>query len=249
MEQEYTKIGKRIPRVDSLSKVTGEETFTSDLKLPRMLVGKVKRSPLPHALIRHIDTSKAEKLKGVKAVVTGKDTAGLKWGVFRYTQDMELLPRDKVRYFGEEIAGVAAVDEETALEALDLIDVDLEELPAVFDGDEAFRKDPPAILHEDLKNYKIIQSVPPRFDEDRPNVFNYFRIRRNDTKKGFEASDHVFENRFELAPIHHVQMEPHCGVASIDENGGSRSGEPPPNPMACKRILPNQGGFPSLRCG
>ena len=97
MGKDYSLIGERVPRVDSLSRVTGEVDFSADLKFPRMLVGKIKRSPLAHALIRHVDTSKAEKLRGVKAVVTGKDTSGVKWGVFRYTQDMELLPKYKVR--------------------------------------------------------------------------------------------------------------------------------------------------------
>ena len=125
MSKDFSLIGKRVPRVDSLSRVTGEVKFSGDLKFPRMLVGKIKRSPLAHARILHVDTSKAEKLRGVKAVVTGQDTAGVKWGVFRYTQDMELLPKDKVRYFGDEIAAVAAVDEDTAMEALDLISLDL----------------------------------------------------------------------------------------------------------------------------
>ena len=151
MSKEFSLIGKRVPRVDSLSRVTGEVQFSGDLKLPRMLVGKVKRSPLAHARILHVDTSKAEKLRGVKAVVTGQDTAGVKWGVFRYTQDMELLPKDKVRYFGDEIAAVAAVDEDTAIEALDLISVDLEELPAVYDPLEAMASEGP-LIHDEYPN-------------------------------------------------------------------------------------------------
>jgi len=145
MKKAHTLIGERVPRIDSLSKVTGEAQFSGDLLFPRMLVGMVKRSPLAHARILHVDSTKAEKLKGVKAVVTGKDTAGVKWGVFGYTQDMELLPRDKVRYFGEEIAAVAAVDEDTAIEALNLITLDLEELPAVYDPFESIASDVPLI--------------------------------------------------------------------------------------------------------
>ncbi len=83
MEKEFSLIGKRVPRVDSLSRVTGDVQFAADLKLPRMLVGKIKRSSLAHAKILNIDTSRAERLKGVKAVVTGQDTGGVKWGVFR----------------------------------------------------------------------------------------------------------------------------------------------------------------------
>jgi CO/xanthine dehydrogenase Mo-binding subunit len=215
--EKYTSIGKSEFNVNAIAKVTGKAKYVTDLELPRMLFGKLKRSPYPHAKIISIDISQAEAMPGVKAVIVGDEETS----PFRYgsgVEDEYILARDKVRFVGDVVAAVAAETEEIAQEAVDLIDVEYEELPAVFDGDEAFKKDPPAILHEDLKSYKLIQSVPPRFEEDRPNVFNYFRIRRNDTEKGFKESDHVFENRFELAPIHHVQMEPHCGIAAIDEN-------------------------------
>jgi CO/xanthine dehydrogenase Mo-binding subunit len=97
---EYSTIGKSDKRIDTTSKATGEALFTADLSLPRMLVGKVLRSPYPHAKIVRIDTSKAEKLPGVKAVITGRDTYGEPWGVFRYTQDQVFLPTDRVRYVG-----------------------------------------------------------------------------------------------------------------------------------------------------
>jgi len=101
-----------------------------------MLVAKVLRSPFPHARIRGIDLTKALKVPGVKAAISGFDTCGVKWGVFRYTQDHDMLPTDKVRYIGEDVAAVAAVDEETALEGLSRIEVDYEPLPAVFDPEE-----------------------------------------------------------------------------------------------------------------
>ncbi len=134
---EYTLIGKRMPRVDSRAKVMGKAKFTADLKLPGLLVGKVKRSPYAHARILSIDTSKAASLPGVKAIVTGDDTEGVKWGVFGYTRDQQFIQTEKVRYIGDEVAGVAAVDEETALKALDLIDVEYEELPAVYEPMES----------------------------------------------------------------------------------------------------------------
>ena len=108
-----------------------------------MLVGKVFRSPYPHARILGIDTSRAEMLPGVKAVVTAKDTCGEKWGVFRYTQDQIFLPAERVRYVGEEVAAVAAVDEDTAFEALSLIEVEYEMLPAVFTVEEAMAPESP----------------------------------------------------------------------------------------------------------
>src|SRR5208282_3275202 len=144
---ELTQIGKGTRRVDTAAKATGEALFTADLSLPRMLIAKVLRSPLAHARILRVDTSRAERLPGVRAVVTSADSTGEKWGVFRYTQDQAFLPSDKVRFIGAEVAAVAAVDEDTALQALELINVEYEELPAVFTIDEAMT--PGAVLiHE-----------------------------------------------------------------------------------------------------
>ena len=129
---EFRLIGQRAPRVDSRVRVTGDVKFAADLSFPRMLVGKVLRSPYAHARITRIDTSRAEKLPGVKAIITGQDTAGEKWGVFPYTRDMQMLQTEKVRYVGDEVAAVAAVDEDTALEALSLIIVEYDLLPGAF---------------------------------------------------------------------------------------------------------------------
>ena len=135
--KELSVVGKSTKRVDTSAKATGEALYTADLSLPRMLVAKVLRSPHAHARILRVDTSRAERLPGVRAVVTSGDSTGEKWGVFRYTQDQAFLPSDKVRFIGEEVAAVAAVDEDTALHALDLITAVYEELPAVFTMDEA----------------------------------------------------------------------------------------------------------------
>lgn len=131
----YTVIGESVPRLDALEKVTGRASYMADMKLPDMLYGKALRSPYPHAKILRIDTSKAEKLAGVRAVVTGRDVPfyhGPDWLI-----DQPLLAIDKVRYVGEAVAAVAAtsdeIAEEAAAEALDLIEVEYEELPAVFD--------------------------------------------------------------------------------------------------------------------
>jgi len=217
-DKEYNYIGKSIANVNALPKATGSAEYTSDMKLPGMLYGKVKRSPYPHARIISIDTSKAERLPGVKVVIVGDEkTCPGRFGAG--IADEYVLARDKVLYVGDPVAAVAAESEEIAQQAVDLIEVEYEELPAVFDGEEAFKKNPPVILHEDLKNYKTLRSVPPRLDEKRPNVFNYFRIRHGNVEDGFREADLVFENRFETAMIHHVQMEPHCGVAMVDDTG------------------------------
>ena len=215
---EYEYIGKPERNVNGIEKVTGKAQFCSDIELARMLYGKVKRSPYPHARIISIDTSKAKELPGVKVVIVGNDeTCPYRFGAG--VADEYVLARDKVLYVGDAVAAVAAETEEIAENAVDLIEIEYEELSPVFDGDEAFSKNPPAVLHEDLKSYKTLKSVPPRYDENRPNVFNYFRIRRNNAEEAFKDADLVFENRFEVAMIHHCQMETHCGVAKVDGTG------------------------------
>ncbi len=145
--KEYTIVGKRVPRIDSVAKVTGSAKYTDDMMLPGMLYGKILRSTHPHARILRIDTSKAERLPGVRSIVTGKDTAGVKIGIWRTTRDQYLLAIDRVRYIGEEVAAVAAIDEDIAEEALDLIDVEYEVLPAIFDPIEAMKEGAPQ-LHD-----------------------------------------------------------------------------------------------------
>jgi len=199
---ELTQIGKGTRRVDAAAKATGEALFTADLSLPRMLVAKVLRSPLAHARILRVDTSKAERLPGVRAVVTSADSTGEKWGVFRYTQDQAFLPADKVRFIGEEVAAVAAVDEDTALEALGLIEVDYEELPAVFTLEESLK--PGAILiHE----------------RNPGNINVHVKIDVGDVEKGFAGSFYVREDTFTAPEESYFQAEPYAVVARFDSAG------------------------------
>jgi 4-hydroxybenzoyl-CoA reductase subunit alpha len=148
-------LGKSIPRRDARLKATGEARYTADLSLPFMLHAAVLRSPYPHARILRLDTSKAEALAGVRAVVTAEDASGVKWGVFRYTRDQEFLARDRVRYIGEEVAAVAAETEEIARQALGLIEVDYERLPAVFDPLSAMAEGAPQLHDESPRNVNI----------------------------------------------------------------------------------------------
>ena len=124
--EKFSVVGKRVQRVEGFDKVTGDSEYIADIYLPGMLVGKVLRSPFPHARIRHIDTSKAEKLAGVRAVVTAEDTIKRPWGAF--FADQYILSVGKTRYVGEEVAAVAAIDPDIAEEAIDLIEVDWEPL-------------------------------------------------------------------------------------------------------------------------
>src|SRR5437899_13052594 len=135
---EFSIIGKSIAMVDAADKTTGAGKYTDDLFLPGMLVGKILHSPYPHARIKRIDTSRAEKLDGVVAVVIGKD-APTPYGILPVGHDEHALAVDKVRYMGDNVACVAAIDETTADQALELIDVDYEVLPAYFDPEEAMK--------------------------------------------------------------------------------------------------------------
>ena len=188
-------IGKRMPRVDTTAKVSGEAKFTADLNLPGMLVGKILRSPFAHARILNIDVSRAKALPGVKAVVTGKDIPAVKWGVFRYTQDQQFMPTDKVRFIGEDVAAVAAVTEEIAMEALSLIQVEYEELPAVFDPMDAMAPDAP-LIHDDFPG----------------NINIHVPICAGDVEKGFAKSHYVREDTFMASEDSYFQAEPYAVV-------------------------------------
>ncbi|OGQ79253.1 MAG: hypothetical protein A3F90_02515 [Deltaproteobacteria bacterium RIFCSPLOWO2_12_FULL_60_19] len=195
----YSVIGKRLPLIDAVTKVTGEAKFTGDLFVPGMLIGAILRSPYPHARILNIDASRALKHAGVRAVVTGKDTAGVKYGALEHLRDEAALATDKVRYIGDEVAAVAAVDEETAREALDLIDVEYEPLPAVFTTEEAMRPGAPRI-HDHVEN----------------NVSLSLHIPLGDVEAGFARSDFIFEDSFETQCVAHCPLEPHISLAACD---------------------------------
>lgn len=219
---DHTIVGKSTPRVDARAKVTGDAKYTADLKLPRMLAGKILRSPHPHARILNIDASKALKLPGVKSVATGADTFGTKWGVFRYTLDQQFLPTDKVRYFGEEVAAVAATDEDTALEALELIDVEYEELPAVFDPMDAIAPDAP-LIHDDFPQ----------------NINVHVPISVGDVEKGFAESHYVREDTFTAAEESYFQSEPYAVVARFDSDGNLEIWMPNAGPHMKAKPLSN----------
>jgi 4-hydroxybenzoyl-CoA reductase subunit alpha len=200
---EYALVGKRVPRTDSTEKVRGEAKFSADLGLPGMLYGKVLRSPHPHARILNIDTSQAEKLPGVRAVITGKrDVPPYAWGVFPYTRDYQLFPIDRVRYIGQEVAAVAAIDEDTAQEALEVIKVDYEPLPAVFDPEEAMKEGAP-LIHEDKPG----------------NICVHVKIDEGEVDKALAEADFVLEGSFRGPEESYCQGEPYAALASFDSTG------------------------------
>ncbi|MCF8084062.1 MAG: xanthine dehydrogenase family protein molybdopterin-binding subunit [Deltaproteobacteria bacterium] len=201
----FTIIGENVPRTDGEAKATGTAVYADDIKLPRMLHGALLRSPLPHARIKRINVKKAAALPGVKCVITGEDTPKIRygnWRLFPATQDEYPLAVDKVRFIGDEVAAVAAVDKETAREALELMEVEYEELPAAFDVKAATKKGAP-VLHEE---------TPTNISVDR-------KIQYGDIQNGFEASDYVREDTFTVHAVSHAYLEPCSCVAQTDLDG------------------------------
>jgi CO/xanthine dehydrogenase Mo-binding subunit/aerobic-type carbon monoxide dehydrogenase small subunit (CoxS/CutS family) len=224
---QYRVVGKRIPRVDANVKATGQAEFTIDIALPRMLHGKILRSPYPHARILSIDTRRAETVPGVKAVITGKDTGAVRFSFLdtpHYPADQCPLAIDKVRFIGEEVAAVAAITEECAEEALRLIRVEYEELPAVFDPEEAIKDSAPRIHDKIIPNtttawedFGVTRKA--RSYDAVNNISDQVLINIGDIEQGFKESDYIREDRFEIPSTAHVALEPHVAIASFDSSG------------------------------
>lgn len=191
----FTVVGKDVPRTDAVPKVTGAAQYVADLNFPGMLHAAVLRSPHPHARIKALDTSAAEATPGVKAVATGADTARRKWGAFR--PDLYPLAIGKVRYVGDEIAAVAAIDAATARAAVDRIMVEYEVLPAVLSLDQALSEGAP-LVHDDAPG----------------NVAHQFGFERGDVDAGFKSSDVVVEGTWESVRQWHTALETIGCVAS-----------------------------------
>lgn len=205
-------------RPDFIAKVTGRSEFISDISVPGMLHGRILRSPIPHGRIRWIDATAALNLKGVMTVLTGEDVAGLNhyWGLF--LKDRPVIATDRVRYVGEPVAVVAAVDERTAEDALDLIDVEYESLPFVTDAVEAMRPNAPLIhdSHKKLKDFYFRGQAQPL---DGTNIFQHYKYAYGDVEQAFAHADRVFEDDFTFPMVFHYAMEPHCALAAFGDDG------------------------------
>jgi 4-hydroxybenzoyl-CoA reductase subunit alpha len=205
-EAKLRVVGRSVPRSDAPAKVTGRAAYTEDLQLPGMLHGRILASPHAHARVVRIDTSAAEALPGVKAVITGKDVSDVKYGISPARYDEHVLAKDRVRFVGDEVAAVAAVDEATADRAIALIEVDYEVLPAVFDPFEAMGDGAPQ-LHDE-----------PRFSNNfNTKVDHHF----GDVEKGLAEADVVLEERFVGNFTYQSPLEPHCSVAQWDTTRGT----------------------------
>ena len=207
-------IGAPVWRVEGAEKVSGQAIYGADVHFPNTLWGKILRSPYPHARIKNIDTSNAWKVDGVKAIVTGKDEPKHYQG--KSIRDIPVLCWDKVRYVGDKVAAVAAETREAAEEALHLIEVEYEELPAVFDVLEAMKAGAP-ILHDNPSSY---DGAPQDIlVKDVPNVLNKLSWGKGDIEQGFRDADLVLEHTFRI-PIHHQgYLEPQSFLVNIEADG------------------------------
>src|SRR5581483_7029351 len=208
-----TVIGTRAPRVEGVEKVTGAALYSADVLLPGMVWGKSLRRPYPYARIKRLNTSKARALPGVLAVITGSDIRNVLVG--RRLRDQHILAADVVRFMGERVAAVAAEDKDVADAALELIEVEYEELEPLLDPLKAMDADAP-LLHPDLRSYK---GLPPTLPEHLRNVHAYSRIERGDLAAGFASADEIVEGTYSTAMVHQAYIEPHAAAVSVDAEG------------------------------
>ena len=214
MSQDFTEttpitavIGSGMRKVDGLEKSTGRAVYTDDVTLPGMLHGKILRSPHPHARILSIDTSRAEALDGVHAVITGRDMP-IQYGIIPWTQDEYPLCLDRVRYIGDGVAAVAAIDEDTAIEALSLIRVEYQELPAFFDPHLALNADGSTPYVHDAKK-----------EGWNGNITKVVELEFGDIEGGMEKADVVVEGDYFFEGTTHAAIEPHCAIGQWDGVG------------------------------
>ena len=200
---ELSYVGRRIAKTDAAEKVTGRAVYINDLKRPGLLYGKIKYSDYPHARIKHIDTSKAKKLPGVKLVLTGEDIPEMRIG---FMKDNMPLKKGKVRQQRDEVAAVAAVDPDTAAEAVELIEVEYEPLPGIFDPLEAMKPDAPLIHELDFKGREI-----------KSNVLRLpWNLVCGDIEQGRAGSKHIVEDNFRTTWVNHCCMGVSGCLAEFD---------------------------------
>ena len=199
-----------VPRVDAREKVTGAAQFADDLQFgPGLLYARIKRSPHPHALIKRIDASKARVLPGVKVVVSSEDFPGY---IGLYLQDRHIFCRERVRYVGDPVAGVAAINEGIAERALGLIEVEYEPLPGVFDPEFGVSPAAPR-LHPDLGKYVVANFI---FPEPGSNISNHFKIRKSNVADSWQDCAAIIERVYRIPHVQHVPIEPHVAIAKVD---------------------------------
>ncbi len=224
-------VGTSPRRIEGREKATGAATYVDDLQFgPNLLCGKIKHSPLAHARIVRIDASKARVLPGVRVIITGQDFPGY---TGLYLKDRRLFALDRVRYVGDAVAAVAADTEEIAEQALDLIDVEYEELPAVFDPELGTHAGSP-LIHPELSTYECVPFIWPQAGT---NISNWFKVRKGDMAHGWAEADLVLEHTYRLPQVQHVPMETHICAAQQDVQGKITLWSSSQSPFAQRNLI------------
>jgi CO/xanthine dehydrogenase Mo-binding subunit len=211
---ELKVVGTAVPRAEGSDKVSGRTLYAADVNLPGTLWAKILRSPHPHARILNIDVSKAQRIRGVKAILTGSEVQGHLIG--KQIRDMPVLCWDRVRFVGDRVAAVAAESLDAAQEAVNVIDVDYESLAAVFDPLEAMQPSAPR-LHDDVTVYD--GGPKDKLAPDLHNGLTRLAYKKGDVEKGFREADLVLEHVFHIPGRHQGYLEPHAALVAIDPDG------------------------------
>ena len=207
----FKVVGKPLARLDGADSVTGGAAYTVDVSRPGVLHARLFRSSFTHAKIRRLDMARARALKGVAAVLAAEDVPARRFGFG--VQDEELFARDKVRYIGDVIAAVAAKDEATADQAIELIDCECESLPAALTVDEALRESAP-LIHEELSSYRLNPMLARDWHPvDKTNIAHQSSFSKGDIERGFAEADEIFDDTFRSQQVQHCSLEPHAVVA------------------------------------
>lgn len=233
----FTAVGRAFGHIEGPAKVSGQAVYTADLTFPGMIWGKALRSPYAHARIVRIDATRAKAMPGVHAVLTAAELPPVLTG--RRLYDMPVLARDRVRFIGERMAMVAAEEPDLAEEAVSRIEVEYEELPAVFDPLQAIQEGAP-LLHEDLRSYRGL----PQPSSSIRNVCSHGHWSLGDIDRGFREADDIFEHTFTTQPVHQGYLEPHAGIVAIGADGRVHVWMSNKVPFSLKELLSHALGLP-----
>ncbi len=235
--KDFFAIGKAIPRLDAFEKVTGRAIYGDDIKLPNILFAKALRSEYAHAKILNINVEKAKRLPGVKAVVTGKEFPFLGGEAI---MDYPFLASQKVRYVGEAVAAVAALNEEIAQEAIELIEVEYEPLPPLLDPEKAMEREA-LLIHEEMLSYRRLPIIRPI---ENSNICHHVQFIKGDLERGFSESDFITEDTFSTQMVQHGAIEPHMAIAQVDLSGRITVWVTNDSPHRLRQDLSNAMGLP-----
>ncbi len=231
LPQKQSPVGESKTRIDAREKVTGAAQYADDIQFgQRLLYARIKRSPYPHALIKKVDITRALALPGVKAVVTGADFPGY---IGLYLKDRHIFCRDRVRYVGDPVAGVAAVSPEIAEQAVRLIKVEYEPLEPVLDPEFGASTQAP-LLHPDLGKYTVASFILPK---PGSNISNHFKLRKGDVNAAWKNCKAIIERKYRIPHIQHVAIEPHVAIAKMDQTGEITLWDSSQSPFAQRDLI------------